>query len=76
VVGFPRLQAREEVKSLQTTTIGISQAIGPVAFTLLAGVVGDRTAILGGAGVAAVVVVVLSMLPLAPRGTGPVAESA
>ncbi len=67
---------RGGVMSLQTTTIGVSQAVGPIAFTLLAGAVGDRTAILGAAGVAAVVVVVLSMLPLAPRGTGPVAESA
>ncbi|WP_254832907.1 MFS transporter [Haloglomus salinum] len=69
-------RVRGGVMSLQTTTIGVSQAVGPLAFTLLAGAVGDRTAILGAAGVAAVALVALSILPLAPRGTGPVAESA
>ena len=44
---------RGGVMSLQTTTIGISQAVGPLVFTLVAGSVGYQNVFLGASGVAA-----------------------
>jgi len=46
---------RGGVMSLQTTTIGISQAVGPIAFTLLSGKIGYQRTLLG-AGLGAAVV--------------------
>jgi ACDE family multidrug resistance protein len=49
---------RGGVMSLQTTTIGISQAVGPIVFTLLSGEIGYQSTLLGaglGAAVGAVV---------------------
>jgi ACDE family multidrug resistance protein len=54
---------RAGVMSLQTTTIGASQAAGPALFTLAGGTVGYPTAFLGAAGVAAVCVTALALLP-------------
>ncbi|WP_318567411.1 MFS transporter [Salinigranum marinum] len=39
---------RAGVMSLQTTTIGVSQAVGPALFTLLGGLVGYQGTLLGG----------------------------
>jgi MFS family permease len=55
---------RAGVMSLQTTTIGASQTVGPALFTLLGGTAGYRTAILGASGGAVVAVVVVATLPL------------
>ncbi|AXG08692.1 MFS transporter [Haloplanus rubicundus] len=57
---------RAGVMSLQTTTIGAGQAAGPACFTFLGGLVGYRPTFLGAAGVAAVCVAALAVLPLDP----------
>jgi ACDE family multidrug resistance protein len=55
---------RAGVMSLQTTTIGAGQAAGPACFTVLGGLVGYRPTFLVAAGVAAVCVAALALLPL------------
>jgi MFS family permease len=53
---------RGGVMSLQTTTIGISQAVGPAVFTLLGGAIGYQGTLLFGSAGAALGVVLLSIL--------------
>ncbi|WP_255150197.1 MFS transporter [Halorarius halobius] len=55
---------RGGVMSLQTTTIGVSQAVGPALFTLAGGAVGYQAALLGGsagAGLGAAVIGVVAV---------------
>ena len=42
---------RAGVMSLQTTTIGVSQVVGPALFTLVAGLIGHQGTLLGASGV-------------------------
>lgn len=55
---------RAGVMSLQTTTIGISQVVGPALFTLAAGLVGYRGTLLWSSGGAVVVTAVLGAVAL------------
>ena len=55
---------RGGVMSLQTTTIGVSQAVGPALFTLLGGAVGYQVTLLGASGGAVLGTVVLAIVPL------------
>lgn len=55
---------RAGVMSLQTTTIGVSQVVGPVLFTLVAGIVGYQSVLFGASGGAAVVTAVLGVVTL------------
>ncbi|QLG49561.1 MFS transporter [Natrinema halophilum] len=55
---------RAGVMSLQTTTIGVSQAVGPALFTLLGGAIGYRGTILIGCAGAVLGVAVLGLVPL------------
>jgi MFS family permease len=55
-------RVRAGIMSLQTTTIGASQAVGPALFTLLGARVGYELTILGAGGGAALVAVVLATL--------------
>jgi len=55
---------RAGVMSLQTTTIGISQAVGPVLFTLAGGAVGYQSTLLGASTGAALFTAVLAVAPL------------
>jgi len=55
-------EVRGGVMSLQTTTIGISQAVGPALFTLFGGAIGYQGAILSGSVGAALGAAVLSIL--------------
>ena len=55
-------EVRGGVMSLQTTTIGISQAVGPAVFTLLGGVIGYQGTLLSGSVGAALGAVLLSIL--------------
>ncbi|MFT4884364.1 MAG: ACDE family multidrug resistance protein [Natronomonas sp.] len=55
---------RGGVMSLQTTTIGISQAVGPALFTLLGGAIGYQATLLYGSFGAALGVAVLGVVPL------------
>jgi len=55
---------RAGVMSLQTTTIGVSQAVGPALFGLLGATVGYQVALLGASGGAALSTAALSVLPL------------
>lgn len=57
-------RARGGVMSLQTSTIGISQVIGPVAFTVLGGAIGYQLTLLGGSVAAACFTIILATLPL------------
>ncbi len=59
-------RVRAGVMSLQTTTIGVSQLVGPVLFTLVGGAVGYESTLLGASAAAAVFTVVLSVAPLDP----------
>lgn len=47
--------------SLQTTTIGVSQAVGPALFTLVGGAIGYQGALLGASGGAAIGTAVLAV---------------
>lgn len=55
---------RAGVMSLQTTTIGVSQAVGPAVFTLLGGALGYQTTILGASFGAALFAALLGLLAL------------
>jgi MFS family permease len=55
---------RAGVMSLQTTTIGVSQVVGPALFTLVAGVVGYHATLLGASGGAVVGAGVLGAVTL------------
>ncbi|QCC49347.1 MFS transporter [Halobellus limi] len=55
-------EVRGGVMSLQTTTIGISQAVGPAVFTLLGGAIGYQGTLLSGSVGAALAAVLLSIL--------------
>ncbi|OYR40804.1 hypothetical protein DJ82_06845 [Halorubrum sp. Ib24] len=55
-------EVRGGVMSLQTTTIGISQAVGPALFTLFGGAIGYQGTILSGSVGAALGAAVLSIL--------------
>lgn len=55
---------RAGVMSLQTTTIGISQAVGPALFTLLGGAIGYQGTLLSGSVGAALGAVVLGVITL------------
>jgi MFS family permease len=55
-------RVRAGVMTLQTTTIGASQAVGPAAFTLLGGAVGYRPTILGASAGAALCTAALAVL--------------
>jgi MFS family permease len=57
-------RARAGVMSLQTSTVGISQAVGPALFTVLGGAVGYQSTLLGASAGAAVFTAVLALLPL------------
>ncbi len=57
---------RAGVMSLQTTTIGISQVVGPVLFTLVGGAVGYQSTLLGASLAATLFSAVLVMAPLEP----------
>jgi MFS family permease len=57
-------EVRGGVMSLQTTTIGISQAVGPALFTLLGGAIGFQGTLLSGSVGAALGVAVLSILTI------------
>lgn len=57
---------RGGVMSLQTTTIGVSQAVGPALFTVLAGAIGYQGTLLGGGAGAALGAAVLGVLALDP----------
>jgi ACDE family multidrug resistance protein len=52
--------------SLRTTTIGVSQALGPALFTLAGGAVGYQSTLLGASVVATLFTAVLALAPLAP----------
>ncbi|WP_144925245.1 MFS transporter [Halorubrum salsamenti] len=54
-------EVRAGVMSLQTTTIGISQAVGPALFALLGGTIGYQGTLLSGSAGAAVGAAVLSI---------------
>jgi len=53
---------RGGVMSLQTTTIGISQAVGPAVFTLAGGAIGYQATLLGGSTGAALGAAVLGVV--------------
>jgi MFS family permease len=55
---------RAGVMSLQTTTIGVSQVVGPALFTLVAGIVGYQGTLLGASGGAVVGTAVLGVVRL------------
>jgi MFS family permease len=55
---------RAGVMSLQTTTIGVSQVVGPALFTLVAGAAGYQSALVGASGGAAVGTAVLGAVAL------------
>lgn len=55
---------RAGVMSLQTTTIGVSQVVGPALFTLAASIVGYQGALLGASGGATVGIVLLGFVTL------------
>lgn len=55
---------RAGVMSLQTTTIGISQVVGPALFTFLAGTIGYQSTLLGASSGAAVGTAVLGTVTL------------
>jgi len=55
---------RAGVMSLQTTTIGVSQVVGPALFTLVAGTVGYQGTLFGASGGAVVVTAVLGVVTL------------
>lgn len=57
-------QVRAGVMSLQTTTIGVSQLVGPVLFTLVGGAIGYQSTLLGASVAATVFTVVLGFVPL------------
>jgi ACDE family multidrug resistance protein len=57
---------RAGVMSLQTTTIGISQVVGPVLFTLVGGAIGYQSTLLGTSVAAALFTAVLVVAPLEP----------
>jgi MFS family permease len=57
---------RGGVMSLQTTTIGISQAVGPALFTLSGGALGYRGTLLSGSVAAALGAAILGLLGLDP----------
>ncbi|MEF8813776.1 MAG: MFS transporter [Halovenus sp.] len=57
-------QVRAGVMSLQTTTIGISQALGPALFTLVGGAVGYQSTLLAASVTATLFVPVLTVVPL------------
>lgn len=57
-------RVRAGVMSLQTTTIGISQLMGPVVFTLIGGAVGYQMTLLGASAAATVFTAVLVVAPL------------
>jgi ACDE family multidrug resistance protein len=59
-------RVRAGVMSLQTTTIGVSQALGPALFTLAGGAVGYQLTLLGASVVAALFTAVLALAPLDP----------
>lgn len=60
-------EVRGGVMSLQTTTIGISQAVGPALFTLLGGAIGYQSTLLSGSVGAALAAAVLSVLTVGSR---------
>lgn len=57
---------RAGVMSLQTTTIGTSQAVAPAVFTAASAGVGYEATLLGASGAAAVCIVVVALAPLDP----------
>ncbi len=57
-------QVRAGVMSLQTTTIGVSQVVGPAVFTLVGGTVGYQTTLLGASAGAVLFTAVLAVVPL------------
>lgn len=57
-------EVRGGVMSLQTTTIGISQAVGPAVFTLLGGAIGYQGTLLSGSVGAAIGAALLGVLTL------------
>jgi MFS family permease len=57
-------RVRAGVMSLQTTTIGISQVVGPVVFTLAGGVTGYQSTLLGASVAATLFTAVLAVAPL------------
>jgi ACDE family multidrug resistance protein len=57
---------RAGVMSLQTTTIGISQVVGPVLFTLVGGAIGYQSTLLGASVAATLFTAVLVVAPLEP----------
>jgi ACDE family multidrug resistance protein len=54
-------RVRGGVMSLQTTTIGVSQAVGPAAFTFLGGAVGYQATLVGGSAGAALAAAVIAV---------------
>ena len=50
--------------SLQTTTIGVSQAVGPALFTLLGGAIGYQGTLLSAGGGAAIGTALLSVITI------------
>lgn len=57
---------RAGVMSLQTTTIGISQVVGPVLFTLVGGAVGYQSTLVGASLAATRFTAVIALAPLDP----------
>jgi len=57
---------RAGMMSLQTTTIGISQVVGPVVFTLAGGAIGYQSTLLGASVAATLFTAVLAVAPLKP----------
>lgn len=68
-------RVRAGVMSLQATTIGLSQAVGPVAFLFAAGAVGYRTTLVGASAVALVFAAVVALAP-SSGDSGPAVVSA
>jgi MFS family permease len=58
---------RAGVMSLQTTTIGVSQVVGPVLFTTVGGATGYQSTLLGASLAATLFTAVLAVAPLDPR---------
>jgi MFS family permease len=59
-------QVRAGVMSLQTTTIGLSQVVGPALFTLVAGAISYQGTLLGASGGTVIGIAVLGGVPLDP----------
>jgi hypothetical protein len=57
-------RVRAGVMSLQTTTIGISQVVGPVLFTLASADIGYQSTLLGASAGATLFISLLVVVPL------------